>query len=78
MLVSGTAGLLDLFRQPPCRPIALHAEGACDNKGILRGRYIQNALVPQRAGPVLGEGAPIGPGWTDFVHSTIARDRPAV
>ena len=42
---SGTAGPLDLFRQPPGFTVALDAQGARDDKSIRRGRRLGLALV---------------------------------
>jgi hypothetical protein len=46
VLESGTAGPLDLFRQPPGFTVTLHAQGARDDQSIRRGRRLELALVP--------------------------------
>lgn len=58
-LVSGTAGLLDLFRQTPRAKVALHAKALRDGQGVGAGGVWHGAAAPQGGRPVKREGAAV-------------------
>jgi hypothetical protein len=59
MLESGTARLLDLFRQIPRVTVALNAQRPRHHQRILRRGSLEQAGTPERPRTVLLEGTPV-------------------